>query len=135
MSALVKAFQQSLYEALSTHAGVLVSLGSAAIYDGAPRGIEHPFIAFDTLRAEDWSSGDWQGVSMTVDLNLRTRDAGRKSLQLLCEEVKDALSTMPQDLGDAHMTLLNILSTRFETARDGEGYQCIMRLNALLEAV
>lgn len=133
MSSASRALQASIYEALSTDAGVLAALGGARIYDHVPRGAAYPYVTFGQSTVRDWSTGSEDGDEHIVTLHVWSLGAGRGQVHEIAEVLRTALHD--RELALAGHRLINLRHDHSEARRepDGERFHGLVRLRAVTE--
>lgn len=133
MTSSSRALQIAIFNALSSNADVLNSLGGARIYDHVPRKAEYPYVTFAQSTVQDWSTGDDEGDEHMVTLHVWSRAENRGQLQEIIAALLAALHE--RDLPLTGHRLVNLRHDHTETRRepDGERFRGIVRLRAVTE--
>jgi hypothetical protein len=127
------ALQEAAVAALAADASLKALIGDPArIYDGAPRGVEFPYISVGEGVESDWSVQTGEGVECRLILHAWSRYAGRK-------EIKDILNRVRTVLHDAALTpagwrMINLRCEAVEYPRGTDGaVHGLARFRACLE--
>lgn len=85
------AVQQAVYDALRNDAEMVGALGGTNIYDDVPPAARLPWIVFDRIESEDWSTGTETGEEHEIALTVWSRGDGRRQAQHLASLAVAAL--------------------------------------------
>lgn len=75
--------QQVIWETLVANPALLTALGGADVYDDIPPAAKLPWIVFDRIETEDWSTGTEEGGEHRITLSAWSGAEGRKQAQHL----------------------------------------------------
>jgi hypothetical protein len=129
------ALRRAVFACLAADAQLTTLLGSAKIFDEAPRGSEAPYVLFADWQMRDWSTGDGRGaehflVVAVISTERRTREAieiARRVVELLDE----AMLTLEDH------ALIDLRFQTMETRREQNGRfaRANLRFRATTEAL
>ena len=125
------ALQKAMLSKLAADAALSALLGGPAIYDDVPQGTRPPYVSFGDLATRDWRTKDARAEEHFATLNVWSRERGRKEAYEIIAAIDAALDGAPLAL-EGHR-LVNLSTTFWTVARDGENYRGIVRLRAATE--
>ena len=112
------ALQRAILDALIAHQPLISMLGGSRVYDHVPSRLRPPYIVFGDATHSDWSTGTESGLEHFIQLNVWSREKGRKEALDISGHVRTIVTDMQPDLGDN--TLVNATHEFTETSRDEE---------------
>jgi hypothetical protein len=133
MTSACYALQTGLYEALTSHPGVLAALGAARVYDDVPQPVIFPFVTIGAPTVRDWSTGTEPGLEHLVTINIWSRYGGKRELYEIADAVREALDDRPIPVAGQHLVNLRHQFSDLRRDADGETHHAVMRFRAVTE--
>jgi hypothetical protein len=127
------ALQRGIYQALAGSSDLTALLGGVRIYDDAPQAASFPFITLGQSILRDWSTGTEDGAEHELTLHVWSRTGGKKQVQAIIGEIKDALHDQPLLLEDHDLVNLRHQFSEARLDPDGDTFHGIVRFRAVTE--
>jgi hypothetical protein len=125
--------QKSLYEAL-TDDGTLMGMISG-VFDRTPQGKNYPYVTLGEGSASDSSTKTTQGMEYSVQLQVWSREGGRRQAAQIMENIYRILHDVNLTLEGHRLVSLRFISSTISIKSDGWTYQGAMRFRAVTEAL
>lgn len=134
MSSATAALQQAIFAALSDDTALRSALGAPGrIHDHVPRGAAFPYVAFASLSARDWSTGDAEGEEHTLVLHVWSREKGKREAETIAAAIRARLHDAALALDGYRLVNLRHVATETRREPDGLATRGIIRLRAVTE--
>jgi Protein of unknown function (DUF3168) len=127
------ALQRAMLSRLAADSSLAALVGGSAIYDDVPQGTRPPYVSFGDIATRDWSTKEARGEEHFATLFVWSRERGRKQAYAIIGAIDAALDGAALVL-EGHR-LVNLSTTFWTVARDGENYRGIVRLRAATERI
>ncbi len=125
--------QRAVYQALSSNAGLVASLGGARIYDAPPPGAPFPYVTFGQSTERDWSTGSEEGREHILTLHVWSQAHGRSEVHEIMGYLRAVLHEAPLALDGWTLVGLRHEYSELRRDADGESWRGLVRLRAVTE--
>lgn len=100
--------QKAAYAALSADSNLnaLVS----GVFNNVPQGTEYPYVRFDDMRSEDWSTKSSSGIKATLAFDVYSHAYGSKEIMAITHEIRRVM-----EAAALAMTGCNLVSLKFDS--------------------
>jgi Protein of unknown function (DUF3168) len=127
------ALQGAIHTVLSTDPALLALLGGPHIHDRTPANAAFPYVTFGPAATYDWSTGTEKGDEHLMQLQVWSKQAGKKQALEIAAAIVAALEQAVPVLDGHRLTLLRFagLDAAYDTAL--RGFRATLRFEALTE--
>lgn len=115
------ALRQTLVAALREDAGV-AELVAGRVYDHVPSREVFPYIQIRTDQSRAWDTSNDRGAEIMVEINVWSRQEGRRECEIVLQAVLDALQDRSLTLTDHRLVNLEWSSSRVIPEEGGQTY-------------
>lgn len=123
--------QKALYETLTGDVTLMDLITD--IYDRVPDAADFPYVTVGSLRARDWSSKTHTGMEYTVQINVWSREGGRKESADIMGRIYTLLHDQPLTVEGQTLISIRFVSSDILLEKDGWSYHGILQFTALLQ--
>ena len=99
----------------------------------APRGAQPPYVTFEDVTANDWSTGTDKGYEQHLGLSAWAREGGQSQALAVAERVAALLDDAGLALDGHSLVQMRVTGVELRRTRDGQFLRATVRLRATSE--
>jgi len=120
------ALQGAIYATLAGSLELTTALGGTFIFDDVPDRQKLPYVLFGQSRHSDWSTSTEDGTEHEINLDIWSRENGRKQIFEFSDLITSSLGGLPETLSGHH--LVNFKLRSLTISRDPKSTYYLGRL-------
>jgi hypothetical protein len=124
------ALQSALYSTLS--GDTALSGMVTGIFDRPAQNTNFPYITIGESMCSDWSSKTHSGTKHELEINVWSREGGRKNTASIMERVYTLLHSQNISISGQSLVFMRFMASNITLENDGWTYHGILRLHALM---
>lgn len=124
----------AVYEVLTNDDALDAMLSGGKVYDGVPRGAEHPFVAFGDLVSAAIDTDAPISVAHRMEIDVHSRAGGQREASFIAERIRTLLDDAALPLEGHRLVSIHHRDTAVAASRDRRAYRARLRFRAVTEA-
>ena len=125
--------QKAVYEALTDDVTLMGMI--SGVFDRPPQGQDYPYIALGESSVSDWSTKTSNGMEHAVQMQIWSREGGRRQCAQIMENVHRILHDVNLTPDGHRLISIRFVSSTISIKSDGWTYQGTMRFRAVTETL
>lgn len=127
------ALQKAVFLRLSGDSALAALVGG--VYDRVPQDANFPYVSIDPLKGTDWSTKTTRGMEFEVQVNVWSREGGKKQAATIMEQIFALLHDASFSVENNTLVLSRLAHSTVNVEKDGWTYAGIMQFRMLLENI
>ena len=131
----VIALRKAVRNVLLADAALAAALGSASIFDEAPREASPPYVVYGDSQTRDWSTMTDRGTEQFLIIEVWSLQRGLREALDIAAHVTTLLDDRPLALEGHHLVNLRLVAMETRREANGRYVRAAIRFRAVTEAI